>query len=296
MDRIRPILCAGSALWDIVARTDLAMKPGYDVPGRIARQPGGVALNVALALAARQVPVTLLSAVGEDAEGEALMALAEDAGVDTAHTLRTRAPTDSYLAIEAKGDVFGAVADCLSLEAHAEAALAPLIDGRLGSAGRPWPGALVLDGNFPKAVLDRIPQDPAFAEATLALVPASPGKAGRMGGAMRAPKATLYVNRAEARLLLGDSAIAAPESAPALVAAGAAAAVVTDGPRGATYADATRSITKPAPEVDVQVSTGAGDAFLAAHLDARRSGADPEAALDAALAGAAAHVAGQGSR
>ena len=38
-------------------------------------------------------------------------------------------------------------------------------------------------------------------------------------------------------------------------------------------------------------ATGAGDAFVAAHLAARADGLDPEAALAAALAAAARHVA-----
>ena len=38
--------------------------------------------------------------------------------------------------------------------------------------------------------------------------------------------------------------------------------------------------------------TGAGDCFMAAHLVAERSGADPARALEAAVAAAAAHVSG----
>ena len=48
MARTPDILCIGSVLWDIIGRTDLPMVLGNDKPGRIARLPGGVALNIAI--------------------------------------------------------------------------------------------------------------------------------------------------------------------------------------------------------------------------------------------------------
>ncbi len=45
------ILCIGSVLWDIIGRSPAAMRLGSDVPGRITRLPGGVAMNIAMTLA-----------------------------------------------------------------------------------------------------------------------------------------------------------------------------------------------------------------------------------------------------
>ena len=42
------ILCIGSVLWDIIGRSATSMRLGSDVPGRITRLPGGVALNMAM--------------------------------------------------------------------------------------------------------------------------------------------------------------------------------------------------------------------------------------------------------
>ncbi|MSU89940.1 kinase [Rhodobacteraceae bacterium 2CG4] len=291
MDPDTPILCAGSALWDIIARTGRRMRPGFDVPGRIGRQPGGVALNVALALAARRTPVALLSCVGRDAEGEALIALAERAGVRCVHVARSDAATDSYLAIEdPAGEVFAAVADCAALEDSGAAVLAPLRDGRLGSARVPWRGMAVIDGNFPQPLLDALPADPAFAGLRLALVPASPGKAERLRRAMRHPDSVLYVNRIEAEILARRALADAAEAARALVALGAAQVVVTDGARAAAHAVGATCVTSTPPPVPARTTTGAGDAFLAAHLDATRRGDAPETALDTAIAAAAAHI------
>ena len=40
------IVCIGSVLWDIIGRASAVMRLGSDVPGRITRLPGGVAMNV----------------------------------------------------------------------------------------------------------------------------------------------------------------------------------------------------------------------------------------------------------
>ncbi|RMH40599.1 MAG: kinase, partial [Alphaproteobacteria bacterium] len=46
--KARPdILCIGSVLWDIIGRSASHMRVGSDVPGRISRLPGGVAMNIA---------------------------------------------------------------------------------------------------------------------------------------------------------------------------------------------------------------------------------------------------------
>ena len=99
------ILCIGAMLWDVIGRAPRRMAPGADVPGRIRHIPGGVALNVAVALARWGLRPAVLSAVGRDPEGHALVAEAERLGVITAHLARdTGLPTDTYMGVEeAKG-------------------------------------------------------------------------------------------------------------------------------------------------------------------------------------------------
>jgi sugar/nucleoside kinase (ribokinase family) len=285
-----PILCAGAALWDIIARAGAPLHSGADVPGRIERRMGGVALNVALALAGHGARPALLTALGRDSQGDRLVAALEARGVDCAHVTRTGDPTDTYLAVEdAEGELFAAVADCAGLERAGEAVLAPLRDGRLGDAARPWPGTLVIDGNLPEAVLAGLAGDPAFAAARLAFVPASPGKAARLGCALGLGRAVLYVNRREAEVITGEEFPDAAAAAEALVARGAARAVVTDGGRMACAAGPEGAVRLTPPPVAGGV-TGAGDAFLAAHLAAEARGLGPGAALEAAVGAAAQHI------
>ncbi|MFP4045264.1 MAG: PfkB family carbohydrate kinase, partial [Rhodosalinus sp.] len=135
------ILCIGSVLWDVIGRTPAAMPPGADVPGRIAQTPGGVALNIAMTLARLGLRPALLSAVGRDPEGEALVAACAAMGLDVAHLYRSRdLPTDRYMAIEGAGGLVAAIADAHSLEAAGARILRPLTEGPLGTADTPWAG------------------------------------------------------------------------------------------------------------------------------------------------------------
>jgi len=68
--------------------------------------------------------------------------------------------------------------------------------------------------------------------------------------------------------------------------------VVTDGGAPATATDGAALVTLPPPAVAPRSVTGAGDAFVAAHLAARADGLAPEPALAAALDAATRHIAG----
>ena len=115
------ILCIGSVLWDIIGRVPAALRTGSDVPGRITRLPGGVAMNIAMALARSGLTPALLTAIGRDAEGDELVAACTRLGLITTHIYRSDAlPTDRYMAIEDADGLVAAVADARSLEAAGE--------------------------------------------------------------------------------------------------------------------------------------------------------------------------------
>ncbi len=289
------ILCVGSVLWDVIGRSAAQMRLGSDVPGRISRLPGGVAMNIAMTLARFGLRPGVLTAIGRDAEGDELIAAAEALGVITAFAYRSDdLPTDRYMAIEGANGLIAAIADAHSLEAAGAKILAPLSDGRLGHAAAPWAGPVALDGNLTVALLDQIASSPVFSAADLRVAPASPGKAERLLPFLRHARATLYVNLEEAGILCQAHFTESRAAAEALVARGAARALVTDGARDSTDACADAApLTRPAREVQVARVTGAGDTFMAAHIVAETRGADRMAALAQAQDAAAAHVAGE---
>ena len=65
---------------------------------------------------------------------------------------------------------------------------------------------------------------------------------------------------------------------------------MTDGAAAASAAGPGGCLTMAPPAVPARSVTGAGDAFVAAHLAARADGLDRKAALAAALAASARHI------
>ena len=294
MNEAPDILCIGSVLWDIIGRAPSHMRLGSDVPGRITRLPGGVAMNIAMTLARFGLRPAILTAIGRDAEGEELIAAARRLGLITDHVYRSDdLPTDRYMAVEGANGLIAAIADAHSLEAAGDRILRPLADGRLGSAAAPWAGPVALDGNLTTGLLAEIAQSPLFSAADLRVAPASPGKAERLRPLLAHPRVTLYVNLEEAGLLCQTRFEAAGPAAAGLLARGAARVLVTDGGRACAEGSARGVLTRTPRQVMVTRVTGAGDTFMAAHIVAEARGAAPEAALDAALRAAADYVSGE---
>ncbi len=289
------ILCIGSVLWDIIGRSSAALRLGADVPGRITRLPGGVAMNIAMTLARFGLRPAILTAIGRDAEGDELLTACARMGLLTDHAYRSDdLPTDRYMAIEGANGLIAAIADAHSLEAAGERILRPLADGTLGSADAPWPGLIALDGNLTEGLLAQIAASPLFAAADLRVAPASPGKAERLLPLLRHPRSTLYVNLEEANLLTKGHAATAPEAAEALLAQGAGRVLVTDGGRPCAEGTAGLGVIRDCPPpVTVARVTGAGDTLMAAHVVAERNGADRATALARALGAAATYVSGE---
>ena len=280
------ILCIGSVLWDIIGRSNAHMGIGSDVPGRITRIPGGVALNIAMAARAYGMSPALLSVVGRDAEGDELIAALDRLGLATGAIYRSEdLPTDVYMAVEGGNGLIAAIADAHSLEAAGDKILRPL-------DGLDFTGPIVVDGNLTQDLLARIASDPRFEGTDLRIAPASPGKAERLLPFLSHGSATLYVNLEEAGLLLHAPQPDTRTAAEALRRTGLHRALVTDGPNPATCAHPGGTVSRQPRNVMVTRVTGAGDTFMAAHIAAEAGGADPEAALARALEAAATYVSG----
>ena len=213
-------IAIGALIWDVIATASGAgpLGPGGDVPGRVVCRPGGVALNLALALHRAGIATAILAQIGADAAGRALMRAVARQGVAT-HALDPvpGVATGRYVAIEAGGRLVGAVADTEGLEGAGGAAiLAALEDGRIARPEAPWRGIAVVDGNLPAPLLDDIATKGWLGQADLRLCAPSPAKARRLVPLARLPRATLYLNRAEAEAFCGRPLADARAAAAAL--------------------------------------------------------------------------------
>ena len=269
------------------------MRLGSDVPGRITRLPGGVALNIAMTLRRFSMTPVLLTAIGRDPEGNELVAEVADLGIVTRHIYRSDdLPTDRYMAVEGANGLIAAIADAHTLEAADDKILTPLSDGSLGSSEAPYSGLIALDGNLTELLLTQVAASPLFAASDLRVAPASPGKAERLLALLQCPNATIYVNLEEAGYLCQTAFSSAPSAAEALFAKGAARILVSNGGNTAAFACDDGIITATPPEVLVTRVTGAGDTFMAAHIAAEARNEGGQMALQAALQAAAKYVSG----
>lgn len=286
------ILCIGSVLWDVIGRSDRQMRLGSDVPGRIVRTPGGVAMNIAMMLSRMAVRPVLLTALGNDDNGLDLLAAAEARGMDTGYIhISQDLPTDCYMAIEGENGLIAAVADAHSLEAAGDRILLPLRDGRLGSDQAPYKGLVALDGNLTEALLAEIATAPAFATMDLRIAPASPGKAERLLPLLGHPGATFYVNCEEAGLIARRTFLSAADAASGLIEQGATRVIVTNGKDPAAEGTVSGIKQFRPPSVSVARVTGAGDVFMAAHIAAEAQGVEPAKAFTSAQEVAASYIA-----
>lgn len=266
-DEKLPLICIGSVLWDIIGKCNEPMVAGSDKPGRIQKIPGGVALNIAMALRKHGFEIELLSSVGTDRDGDALLSSLTQMGLGTTYLHRsTEYPTDFYMAIESPNGVLGAVADAHSLEDVGAIILASLRDGRLGSADNPFAGSIVLDGNLTSELLVEIAGAPEFKQADIFIAPASPGKADRIEPFLDHPNASIFVNKEEAEILCNARFATSEAAARNLMSFMPKMAVVTDGHRAATVIDKTGAVSLEPEPVQVKRYTGAGDCFMAAFI------------------------------
>jgi sugar/nucleoside kinase (ribokinase family) len=288
------ILCIGSVLWDVIGRSSRVMRQGSDVPGRITRLPGGVAMNIAMIVARFGLTPALLTAIGRDAEGDELITACRARGMITDTVYRSDdLPTDRYMAVEGANGLIAAIADAHSLEAAGAKILRPLSDGTLADANNPYTGLIALDGNLTVELLSEIATSTALAHADLRVAPASPGKAERLLPFLNAKRGTLYVNLEEAGLLCKATFEDTVTAATALLDRGAQRILVTNGGQDAAEGSRDGIISQTPPQVLVTRITGAGDTFMAAHIAGESRGAERTDALDQALQAAATYVSGE---
>ena len=230
---------------------------GEAVPGRTnpASQRigiGGVAANIARHLAARGGQAHFTGVQPAD-EISALGTRLRAAGVDP-NLIPLEGEVPGYTAIvAADGEL---VVGAASMALYDEVTPDMVLEGIIGD------GPLVIDANFPEAVLQAIcqaqPQTrPVFAAAT------SVAKVGRLAGCLARLDA-LVLNRSEAAVLAGEAPVAGMACALAARLRPGGAVLVSDGGNQAALATGDDCVKASPPPLDLVRANGAGDAMAAA--------------------------------
>ncbi|RAN78836.1 ribokinase [Bacillus sp. SRB_336] len=285
------IVVAGSLNADLTIYCERLPRPGETLHGSgFAVNPGGKSANQAVAAGRLGGHVTLIGAVGRDANGDMLVASTAGAGVDVSHVRRADGPTGvAVISVEDSGE------NSIIISAGANGTLAPAAMDPALFAGA---GVVCLCLEVPLDTVRAAAQAGHDAGATvlLNLSPYAPVEDG-----LARLTDVLLVNAHEASQFLDGLAMPAADAPVAdwLAAAGhfgsrgLAKVLVTLGADGSVVLDSTNApepVVRIAPtRVAAVDTTGAGDAFtgaVAARLAAGDALADAAryASVAAALA------------
>jgi len=252
------LVCIGGANIDRKLRTLATLQMGTSNPSVQFEAFGGVARNVAENLARLGLPTQLISAVGDDAAGSALLAQAASIGVSTQHTwVAPGAATGSYTAVlDDSGQMVLALA-AMPLTDH----LTPQFL-RQSSAQRTLARLTVLDLNLPASSVAALLEEARERGKALVAVAVSEPKMDRLPRDLRGLQC-LILNRGELQALLPEARDDA-EAFATLHDRGVQQIVLTQGAAGVICCQAGATVRHlPAPAVEVVDVTGAGDAFAA---------------------------------
>ena len=271
----RPIVCIGAANLDRKLRPLAPLVMGTSNPASADESFGGVARNIAENLARLGTPVALLTALGQDTAGAALLAHAAGLGIDTSAILTLPyGCSGTYTAVlDAGGDMLLALADMGLYDALTPAYLTTVA---ACTALRASAALVVADLNLPRASVAALVEAAARERAPLVIVAVSVPKMARLPQQLAGVR-LLILNEGElaertGRILATEADFAA--ACRTVQNQGARDVVVTRGALGVYYTTANGIAHLPAPAAQPVDVTGAGDAFAAAVCHTLHTGAD----------------------
>jgi pseudouridine kinase len=259
----KSVLVIGGATVDTKGRAKGALVPATSNDGEVIRTPGGCARNIAENLARLGVETTLITAVGDDADGRELVRQAAESGINADHILVSPGSrTGSYVAIlQPDGSLAVGVADIVvntAITPQYLAARKPIFQGA---------DMIAIDASLPVDTLTFLFRLAARYKVPVCADPTSLALAPRLRPFLN--QLTLVTpNAAEAEALCGCSPIIPGEealsAARCVVGSGAGIAIITMAEEGLTYATTETGGRIPAIRTEVVDYTGAGDALTAA--------------------------------
>ncbi|MBQ7058924.1 MAG: carbohydrate kinase family protein [Firmicutes bacterium] len=281
------VVIIGGVNIDIGGISKAPLVPYDSNPGKVMISLGGVGRNIAHNLCLLDVPVTMLTALGDDAFADQIKKSCTALGIDLSHArILPGRNSSTYLYIGGPdGDMHLAVSDmeiCEEIDpAYIEQNIRLLEEA----------DAIVIDANLPEETIEYIcshTDRPVFAD------PVSTAKAPKLFEALSGIT-ILKPNKIEAEILSGiriTDEESLCQAAEKILQAGVKRVFISLGKDGVLAAEKEYMIHIPAPAVMVKNATGAGDAFMAGLVWAHLHGRGLEESAKAASKAAAVAVAG----
>lgn len=259
----------GSANTDLVISVERAPAAGETVlGGELARHHGGKGLNQAVAAARWGAATAFLGAVGDDADGRAVLALLDNEGIDTGPTRTVSHATGTALILLEPGGQ-----NRIVVAPGANAELVGLSAADRSTLGRA--GVVLAQLEVP---LETVAEALRVARAGGALTILNAAPARPLPTGLTDLVELLVVNETEAFAVAGVEPTGSGDLPVAALLRLVPEVVITLGAAGCRYGSrAGVDLRLPATEVAVLDTTGAGDTFagvLAAELAARSPIAD----------------------
>ncbi|RXR20213.1 PfkB family carbohydrate kinase [Flavobacterium stagni] len=250
-----PILCIGAALLDEVYFSQLTMLLETSNPAHGTTSVGGVMTNVARHLAALEIPIQLITALGTDAAGQEIHSQLEATGIDLTHVLSSDKPTGKYIAFHhPNGQLFTAIC-----QDEITALITPdFLETKMDILHQAF--CIVADTNLAVETLQWLSTQAALYHWQLVIEPVSVLKAVKLKEVNLNPVVLLTPNEEELEALGGlDS----------LFQRGVKAVWLRKGSAGSSLYTTSEQVDLGVPTIQMADSTGAGDAALAGWLYAQ---------------------------
>ncbi len=251
----------GGANVDIGGISSAELVDGDSNPGRVTISLGGVGRNIAHNMRLLGLPVRLMTAYGDDLNGQRLSQSCAELDLDLSHALRLPGQaTSTYLYLaDPRGEMALAVSDmeiCQKITPEYLEKQLPILQGAQ---------VVVADTNIPAESLRYLAE---HCTAPLFIDPVSTAKAQKLPPILDKIH-TLKPNALEAELLTGiavETDADAERAALALLEKGVRRVFLTMGSKGVLAAEAGQLLWLPNLPGEMVSTTGCGDSFMAAQV------------------------------
>lgn len=277
------VLVVGDVMTDIIVRPEGPVVPGSDRRAEIRSRPGGSGANQAVWLGAADVDVTFAARVGA-ADRDAHEAYFRRRGVNPVLAADPDLPSGMLVTLlDPSGERSFLTDRGANLRLSPADLPATLLDGA---------GLLLVSGySFfapgPRQAVQSLLEAARHRRVPIAIDPASTGFLAEMGPALFrdwvGQADWLFANDGEAEMLSGETDRAAQMRD---LGSQFTHVLIKCGPDGAVLGGRDGiAVSRPAPQVEVVDTTGAGDAFAAGFIAALMSGHDLPACLERGIEG-----------